>query len=303
MVSRNLSSKFLTTALLLILSILSTSASNLTVRDPSLPAKRTYDSHHYYAVELKRSSDDNGIDPRDVAEVLGVELVERVGELKDHWLVRSEKPLLESEGVDGDLQQRSRDQRLIYREVPQSEDEVLKRWNHLSQSSKSRSMSKRHLQASRSIHSIERQVLSKRHKRDKIFSPWDSPSHYPYPRAPLPGPEPQPYPFPEEVRRPPPIPDAISTKMMGQFDIRDPIFAEQWHLANDRIAGNDLNITGAWESGVKGKGVNVCLIDDGLDLHSPDLKENFVSLGKLAGQLWRGKKWDEKVAGRRGECA
>lgn len=277
-----------TLAFVLILS-LSSISTTLAISNTStpLPAKRTYDSHYYYSVQLKRNSDDNGVDPREVAQILGVELVERVGELKDHWLVRSPKP------IDSESLLESRDEsslkQIKYLEIPQSQDPILKRWKELSHSPHHHH--KRSNPSFSSIQSIERQILNKRHKRDVIYSPWDTPFHYPNPRTPIPGPEPQPYPFPEEIRRPPPIPDAISIKMMGKFDIRDPIFNEQWHLANDRISGNDLNTTGAWEQGVKGKGVNVCLIDDGLDLHSPDLKENFVSMN---GDREKRKKGDEK---------
>ncbi|KIY50809.1 hypothetical protein FISHEDRAFT_64425 [Fistulina hepatica ATCC 64428] len=53
------------------------------------PAKRTYDTHNYYVIQH---------DPRssaslaDVTRALGVEVVEMAGELRDHWLVRAEKP-------------------------------------------------------------------------------------------------------------------------------------------------------------------------------------------------------------------
>jgi len=61
------------------------------------PTKRHYGTHNYYVLEH---------DPRvlsgaslaDVARALGVEVVERAGELSDHWLVRSEKPLADLAG-------------------------------------------------------------------------------------------------------------------------------------------------------------------------------------------------------------
>ncbi|KIL69836.1 hypothetical protein M378DRAFT_68936 [Amanita muscaria Koide BX008] len=54
------------------------------------PAKRYYNTHFYYVLEH---------DPRisagpslnEVAQALGVEIVEQVGELQDHWLVRTQK--------------------------------------------------------------------------------------------------------------------------------------------------------------------------------------------------------------------
>jgi len=65
--------------------------SRSTTLGTSLPAKRYYDSHNYYALEHKP-------DPHattsleDVARSLGVEVVERAGELDDTWLVRAPKP-------------------------------------------------------------------------------------------------------------------------------------------------------------------------------------------------------------------
>lgn len=38
-----------------------------------------------------------------------------------------------------------------------------------------------------------------------------------------------------------------------------------------------MNLTRLWDRDVTGKGVRVCLIDDGLDYTSNDLKDNFVS--------------------------
>ena len=39
----------------------------------------------------------------------------------------------------------------------------------------------------------------------------------------------------------------------------------------------ELNVTGLWSKGITGKGVHVGIIDDGLDMESDDLAENFVS--------------------------
>ncbi|KAJ8454944.1 hypothetical protein ONZ45_g19110 [Pleurotus djamor] len=53
------------------------------------PAKRFYDSHNYYVIEhIPRTA---GASLDDVARSLGVELVERAGELQDTWLVRTPK--------------------------------------------------------------------------------------------------------------------------------------------------------------------------------------------------------------------
>ncbi|OLL26525.1 Protease KEX1 [Neolecta irregularis DAH-3] len=63
------------------------------------------------------------------------------------------------------------------------------------------------------------------------------------------------------------------------FDIQDPIFGEQWHLVNTVQVGHDINVTGVWEAGVTGEGVVVALVDDGLDMSSDDLSDNYFPAG------------------------
>lgn len=43
----------------------------------------------------------------------------------------------------------------------------------------------------------------------------------------------------------------------------------------------DLNVEVAWASGFTGKGVVVCILDDGVDHTHPDLVANYVSLRDL----------------------
>jgi kexin len=64
-----------------------------------------------------------------------------------------------------------------------------------------------------------------------------------------------------------------------QLSIADPIFNEQWHLFNTEQVGNDLNVTGVWLQGITGKNATVCIIDDGLDMDSKDLKANYFAKG------------------------
>ncbi|KAF9091435.1 pheromone processing endoprotease [Mortierella sp. AD031] len=59
-----------------------------------------------------------------------------------------------------------------------------------------------------------------------------------------------------------------------KFDIADPGFRYQWHLHNTKDR-HDINVTGVWEQGINGTGVNVAIIDDGLDSTSEDLAPNF----------------------------
>ncbi|ORZ10039.1 peptidase S8/S53 domain-containing protein, partial [Lobosporangium transversale] len=62
------------------------------------------------------------------------------------------------------------------------------------------------------------------------------------------------------------------------FELRDPGFRYQWHLYNAE-SRHDINVTGVWEQGINGTGVNVAIIDDGLDMDSEDLAPNFFKEG------------------------
>ncbi|GEQ68157.1 hypothetical protein JCM33374_g1824 [Metschnikowia sp. JCM 33374] len=68
-------------------------------------------------------------------------------------------------------------------------------------------------------------------------------------------------------------------EVSDKLGIEDPIFLEQWHLINTQYPGNDVNVKNVWYDGIRGKGVTVAIIDDGLDYESPDLSENFSKEG------------------------
>jgi len=61
------------------------SISLASLRVSGTPAKRHYDTHRYYALEHKP---ENGASLDEVAQALGVEVVEQAGELENIWLVR-----------------------------------------------------------------------------------------------------------------------------------------------------------------------------------------------------------------------
>ncbi|KAJ1676403.1 pheromone processing endoprotease, partial [Spiromyces aspiralis] len=63
--------------------------------------------------------------------------------------------------------------------------------------------------------------------------------------------------------------------------ISDPLYASQWHLHNAKYSGADINVTGVWTQGITGYGVNVAIIDDGLDYTSEDLYNNFLLEGSF----------------------
>jgi kexin len=84
-----------------------------------------------------------------------------------------------------------------------------------------------------------------------------------------------------QERAGPPVTDAIRAQreVATKLDIHDPIFEEQWHIFNVKTPGNDINVTDVWMQGITGKGVTACVVDDGLDYDSADLKDNFFAEG------------------------
>lgn len=182
------------------------------------PQPRSYDTHTYYALELDPST--SPAVALQVSKSLGVELVERIGELDGHWLVRTEGRTPEHASIT----RRSA-----------SHDPVLKRWEVLSSSLGKKSLTPL---------SLKQRV--KRHK-----------SHFPrslYSR------------------------DDRTELLYAQNELHlaDPMLDQQWHLINTQMKDIELNVTGLWGRGVTGEGVHVVIIDDGLDVESKDLKDNFV---------------------------
>ena len=62
----------------------------------------------------------------------------------------------------------------------------------------------------------------------------------------------------------------------------DPLYQYQWHLKNtgqsygliNAIPGEDINVEPVWNNGITGKGIKVAVIDAGVDIFHPDLKDN-----------------------------
>ncbi|KAG6894959.1 hypothetical protein C0993_010396 [Termitomyces sp. T159_Od127] len=121
---------------------------------------RTYDSHHYYAVEYNPRAY-GGASLDDVMNILGVEKVEKIGSLEHHWLVRAMKPL------SSDLVPRG--------EGHDDHDPVMEKFyalrgkasSHLSARSKD---SLRAHEIVNPVRHIERQVLRQRSKRAPLSS-------------------------------------------------------------------------------------------------------------------------------------
>ena len=45
---------------------------------------------------------------------------------------------------------------------------------------------------------------------------------------------------------------------------------------NHQTSGHDIDVQTVWESGVTGRNVTVCVIDDGLDHSNADIRPNYV---------------------------
>ena len=62
------------------------------------------------------------------------------------------------------------------------------------------------------------------------------------------------------------------TQALNDPSISDPLYGCQWHLESSEYV--DINVKPAWEAGVLGEGVNVALVDEGLDYRHEDLRDN-----------------------------
>ncbi len=60
-----------------------------------------------------------------------------------------------------------------------------------------------------------------------------------------------------------------------QRSVNDPLFPNQWHLANTGPSG--IRMQAAWDS-VTGRGINIAVIDDGVDIGHEDLSSNAYPL-------------------------
>lgn len=109
---------------------------------------------------------------------------------------------------------------------------------------------------------LEEQTPRQRHKR---FINATDPSSYSY--------------TPHNQRQTEPDLTQELAEIQERFDIRDPIFPDQWHLFNARDRGHDINVTGVWDQGITGQDTVVALVDDGIDMNSRDLAANYYAAG------------------------
>lgn len=63
----------------------------------------------------------------------------------------------------------------------------------------------------------------------------------------------------------------------------DPMLFQQWHLINNSAPLFDINIEGAWNSGITGTGVVIGILDGGVSTSHPDLNDNYNSTASQSG--------------------
>jgi len=72
-----------------------------------------------------------------------------------------------------------------------------------------------------------------------------------------------------------PLSDEVTGTPVGGGSASDPYFGEQWHLFS--ALGEDINVASVWAADVKGEGVKVAVVDEGVDLAHEDLSANIAT--------------------------
>lgn len=223
------------------------------------PVKRSYDTHSYYVMELSEGSDET--EAQILASQLGAELVEQVGELRDHWLVRApfglekrdtghEEPdrvmqRYYSLALNHDTMRNAHPMKWIQQ---YTSNQGAQQQNREQDESGQRNALQSRSISPKNIVSLEKQVLKKRVKRELPSELLEKPTF--------------------RIRHPRDTTGGVSQMLRDiaeRFSIADPLWPKQWHLANDKMPENSINVTGVWEQGITGAGVKVAIVDDGLD--------------------------------------
>lgn len=210
--------------------------------------RRDYEANDYYVLHL-----DSNVEPHTVAQRLGLTHEGQLGELEDHHVFAA----------------------------PKHEDDIVKRAVH-----ERRSLRKRGADSWDALDAV------KWNKKQKPKPKMDK-------RAVLP-PKPPGLEAREEMDRVMEEKRSIRTRsdsievkpfigvlkglarqaeVASRLDIGDPIFKDQWHLYNPVELGHDLNLTDVWLSGITGFNSTVAIVDDGLDMDSGDLRDNYFADG------------------------
>ena len=202
---------------------------------------RNHETHDYYALHLKPN-----IFPQEVAAALGLHYEGKLGELPDHHTFST--PRAQGHGAEDKLEDLRR--RRLKRDISEASifDGVL--WS-------------------------QKQKTKPRMEKRSILPP------PPIRQGP---------PADDKAAAAPGVPvvtvpvadaDAVAERanVARELSIEDPIFNEQWHLFNTMQLGHDINVTGVWQQGITGEGATAVMVDDGIDMYSEDLKDNYFAKG------------------------
>lgn len=203
--------------------------------------RRNHDTHEYYALQLHPDAS-----PSQVAIALGLEYEGKLGELPDHHTFSSPKDREHGadEVLDGLRQRRKkRDTSTGVSEL----DGIL--WH-------------------------QKQKPKPRMQKRNTIPP--NPARAEKPNVPSIVPAQPPKASVEPAQQA--VID-LRTKVARELSIADPIFNEQWHLINTVQIGHDINVTGVWTQGITGHNATAVMVDDGIDMYSDDLKDNYFAEG------------------------
>ena len=207
-------------------------------------AGRNYETHDYFALHL-----DPSLSPSNVAQSLGAYLEGPLGELENHYVYSARK-----------------DASLLVENTLHEVRQGRRRKRGIENVSSNLAISARQLSDLEGVLWSEKQQL--RQRLVKRIPPPPLEVRQGAPPANVP-------PDDEEHKAAAQQLELIATTL----DIQDPIFKEQWHLFNPIQLGHDLNVTGVWLQGITGNGSITSVIDDGLDMYSDDLKDNYFAPG------------------------
>ena len=202
---------------------------------------RNHETHDYYAVQLQPRTS-----PNLIARALGIDYEGRLGELPDHYTFSSP------------------------RDRPHNADALLEDL---------RRRRKRNVQQYGMLDGVlwsQKQKIKPRMEKRSVLPPS---IHRGLPTAGA----------AEDVKagvaaqsdQPAVNPEAVAARedLIRELSIEDPIFNEQWHLFNTMQLGHDINVTGVWRQGITGEGATAVMVDDGIDMYSDDLKDNYFAKG------------------------
>lgn len=210
---------------------------------------RHYDENDYFAIHLKSSAD-----PWEVAHRLGIKYEGQIGELLHHHTfscLKGSCPDLE-DSLQELKRRKARRRRSLDKEVSSYKRQISLDLNDILWSEKQQRRYRHVKRIPPPLHSPER---SAQNVGDSKEPQELDPAHK------------------EAAER--------LDNIAKTLDIQDPIFKEQWHLFNPTQLGHDMNVTGIWLQGITGNGTISAVIDDGLDMYSNDLKDNYYAEGSF----------------------